>query len=125
MDLITYDAQSCRNHNSVDPEIRFNRSGIITINKKACTELNLIEGGQVKFHQDKKVKKDWYIEKVTLGGLILKQNHKAGCAGLNIQSSMICREVLASLNKDKPVKLPLATTPTDGKYYALLTSSLK
>lgn len=125
MEFITYDAQTCRNHCSTEPEIRFNRSGIITINSKTCTCLSLNEGDQLKFHQDKKKKQDWYIEKVTLGGLKTKRNHKAGSIALNIQSSLICREVLASLGKDKPVKCPIAITPIDGKYYALLTSTLK
>jgi hypothetical protein len=125
MELITFDAQTTRGHADANPEIRFNRSGIITINTKACQALNLSEGDQIKFHQDKKKKADWYIEKVTLNGLITKCNHKAGCVALTIQSAMICKEVLLSLNKDKPVKLPVATTPTDGKYFALLTSSLK
>jgi hypothetical protein len=125
MELITYDAQSCRGMFDVNPEVRFNRSGIVTINKKACTELGLVEGGQVKLHQDKNKKKDWYLEKVSMGGLVLKANHKAGCKGLTIQSALICKEVLASLGKDKPVKLPIAVTITDGKYYALITSALK
>jgi hypothetical protein len=125
MELITYDAQSCRGHNDVDPLVRFNKSGIITINNRACKELSLEEGAQVKFHQDKNRKKDWYLEKVTMNGLVLKKNLKAGCVGLNIQSAMICKEMLSSLGKDKPVKLPIAITPTDGKYFALLTTTLK
>jgi hypothetical protein len=125
MELITYDAQTCRGHSDDTPNVRFNKAGIITISGKACQALDLNEGDQVKFHQDKKNKKDWYLEKVTLNGLKLKQNKKAGCKGLNLQSAMICKEVLSSLNKDKPVKLPIATTPTDGKYYAFLTATLK
>jgi hypothetical protein len=125
MEFITYDAQTCRNHCGAESEIRFNRSGIITISKKACDCLGLDEGDMVKLHQDKKKKQDWYLEKVTMGGLKLKKNHKAGSVALTLQSSLICKEVLLSLGKDKPVKCPIAASPIEGKYYALLTSSLK
>jgi hypothetical protein len=125
MEFITYDAQTCRGKSDDSPQVRFNRSGIITINGKACLALELKEGDQVKIHQDKKSKKDWYLEKVTMNGLKLRLNKAAGCKGLNFQSSMICKEVLSSLGIDKPVKLPIATTPTDGRYYALLSSPLK
>jgi hypothetical protein len=125
MELITYDAQSCRGQSCTGPEIRFNRSGIVTLNSKVCQELDLHEGDQIKVHQDKKKKQDWYIEKVTMGGLKLKKNHAAGSIALTIQSALICKEVLLSLGKDKPVKLPVATTPLDGKYYALITAALK
>lgn len=124
MELITYDAQNCRRQSNPDPEIRFNRSGIITINKKACVSLELKEGDQLKFHQGKKKKRDWYIEKVNLNGLVLKRNKAAGSQALLIQSATICKEVLASLGKDKPVKIPVATSPVDGKYFALLTATL-
>jgi hypothetical protein len=125
MELITFDANSVRIHSDLGPTIRFNKSGIITINKIAADALSLKDGDQVKFHQDKKNTKDWYLEKVSANGIPLKQNKKAGCTGLNIQCSSLCKAVLISLKSDKPVKIPVAISISDGKYYALLTSTLK
>ena len=125
MELITYDAQSAASRRSEDPMVRFCKSGLITINPHASDKLRLEEGSQLAFHQDKKKKSDWYLEKRTANGLQLRQNKTSKSKSLVCNCSLVCKELLASLGKTSRIAIPLATIPTDGKYFALLTTTVK
>lgn len=125
MDLITYDAQNAVSRRSEDPMVHFCKSGLITINSSAVEKLNLSSDSLVAFHQDKAKRKDWYLEIRTANGLKLRTKVTAKNRSLCLNSSIVCKEVLKSLTKDKSVKIPVSIVPTDGKYYALLTSTLK
>jgi hypothetical protein len=125
MELITYDAQNSPSRRSEEPAIRFCKSGLFTINPSAAEKLSLESGSQVVFHQDKKKKSDWYLEKRTANGLKLRINKTSKSRSLVCNCSLVCKEVLASLGKTSRVAIPIAITPIDGKYFALLTSTLK
>lgn len=125
MDLITFDAVTSRKYITTDPVIRFNRCGIITINVRACQIIGIKGGDQVVFHQDRNKKKDWYVQKVQEKGLLLRRNCNSGAQSLNICSAYLCKEVLMSLNKEKPVCIPISTLPSAENMFALLTSLIK
>lgn len=102
-----------------EPSISFSKKGVITINKLAAELLSLASGEKVAFYQDSERPMDWYIKKNHEG--VPVRAYSAG-NGLLCNCALVCKEVLASVKKDRAV-IKLAKEPVDG-LYAILTKSI-
>jgi hypothetical protein len=108
--------------------VRITPGGVLVINKKALTQMELVENNCISIAQDKQRPKDWYIFR-DADGLPIKK--KSGTTeSLGIASSFICSEIKTSLGLDKKksysFKLAAAPTEINGKsYWALITSTVK
>jgi len=122
MELTTFNAQNSH-QKSGDPIIRFSPKGVISINKHGVKKVGLSPGDEIIIHQDKRRTKDWYLEKVSAGGFILRGI--SGGDSLLFNCATLSNAVLKSLDKQTAVKIPIAPQMTEGKYYALLTSTIQ
>ncbi len=124
MNLKTFDSTIVRGRRTMTPQISFNKSGIITFNAKLAEQMNLKPGDTVVFLQDQTRKRDWYIEKTATNGLELRRYKGAKTMSLIMNAAIVCKELMASIGSEGPVKFTVATQTTEGKYFAILTSKI-
>ncbi|MBX3253958.1 MAG: hypothetical protein KF862_07430 [Chitinophagaceae bacterium] len=60
-------------------KVTFNKTGVISINQKACDKMLLSPGDKISIAQDEKVPENWYIFKDTNGFEVRGGYDKKGC----------------------------------------------
>lgn len=126
MKLIVFN-KTTQSHRSIEPAVRFTKSGTIYLNKKAMDLMELQVGNAISLAQDSDRKKDWYLFR-DADGVLIRNGNKTGDSFL-ISNASAAAELKQSLGIDakKNFSLKLAQKPIEenGKpYFALLTSQI-
>jgi hypothetical protein len=123
MDLQTYSRQDGKYRYSQKSTIRVSTTGVFILNKKSVIKLGLKNGDKILIKHDNQRPGDWYIKKSSDEfAFVLRAS---GDHSLAFNAATIARKLLESINLKKSTTFRLSTTPTDGKYYAILTHMVK
>ena len=97
---------------------------MIAFNNGASGLFEFKPGDRVNFYQDEARPKDWYIEKTEDADGIQVRRCKTGFA---CSASEIVRDMLKSFDMKgkKSIAFPIALSPDENGYYAILTSMVK
>jgi hypothetical protein len=126
MKLIIFDKKTqCQR--SLEPSVRFTKSGSIYLNKGIMALMQLQVGNSVSLAQDEERKKDWYIFR-DADGLNIRNGNKKGESFL-ISNATAAFEIKKALGLDQKknfsVKIANTATEENGKaFFALLTSKI-
>lgn len=119
MELIEFKENSRRSN--LYPSLSVGKKGAMRINREAVKKLGLKAGDEIAFYQDKKEPIDWYM-RFGQDGVKMRDTNK-GEGSLIFNFSAVAVKMLATVNKDK-AQFRIATEPTTGGYYAILTRSV-
>nr|WP_321357212.1 hypothetical protein [uncultured Draconibacterium sp.] len=123
MKLKTYSREDCKYRYAGSPVFRVEKSGVLKLSKQAYEQIDLKAGEKILILQDQERPTDWYIQKTNNeDGFVLREssNHLA------FNAKNIAIEILKSLGVEfKAMSFQMSTNPIDGKYYAILTKSVK
>lgn len=126
MILKKFNRQQCsrRFHNPRKPHVTIACWGVILFNNGASELFGFKPGDRVNFYQDEARPKDWYIEKTEDTDGLQVRMCKTGFA---CSTSEITREMLKpfDLKGKKSITFPIALSPDENGYYAILTSVVK
>lgn len=116
MELLEFNAENCVTvqRRSSTPFVSINfKKGLLSINKAAAEKMDLNDGDQVKFHQDKKDPENWYIEKVKEGGFVLRKQSGESAKSLLFNNSTIADKISGSVDFTESFgRVMLAGQPT-------------
>lgn len=115
-----YDASVKGSRAMTDPALRVAKCGLISFNKLAVDKLKLHSGDGIKIHQSKARPKDWYIEKVKDGGIILR-NYKDSLA---FSCSAVAKAMVHALNLQKGFTVRIGSQPDEEGWWSLITSAI-
>lgn len=110
------------------PCISFSKSGLIRFNGRAVELLTLREGDQVKFFQNKRLPKEWYLAIVKKEGIPIRNTSSVqGRNVLALNSSFIVRTMQKSLelSSDISITVPVGVAPDENGWWSLITSAYK
>ena len=121
MELITYTREETKVYRG-KPTVRLSQvSGSITFSKTFTREAEIKHGDRLLFHQDSVRLKDWYVSKTDDPKglkLRLQSNNQLMCT-----SKGMVNKILSSIGKtDRSAGFRMATKPTEGKYFAIITA---
>lgn len=102
------------------------KSGVFSINKPAAAHLGLKENNQVQLLQNEDEPQNWYLEKVTSNGFVLRSSKDSGALLFN--SCPMAAELRAAVNcKNKSGRILIGERVTALKgrnVYELVTAAL-
>lgn len=121
MELITYTREEAKVYKG-KPTVRLSKkTGSITFSKMFARSSGFKSGDMLAFHQDRNRLKDWYVSK-TDDPKGLKLRFQAN-GQLVCTSKGMVRKILQSVGKtDLSAGFRMATAPTEGKYFAIITA---
>lgn len=119
-----YDASNSGSRESLVPSLHLAKSGVITFNRCAVEVCNLKEGDQLRFHQSKRLPKEWYFEKVKEGGLRLRKGYGEDSKNLMLNSAFTIKALMKSINKTLTLRIQIGREPDADGWWSLITSAL-
>lgn len=130
MNLKTFDSSNTVTVVKGSANVRLNfKHGTINFTKEGMALIGLKHLDQIKIHQDKDNKQDWYLEKVKDGGLPLYRKTGRDEVGLSLRRKSLVEEMFKEMEiKVESISLKIAGKPTlDGgrKLWGLLIVGLK
>ena len=115
-----FDALVTGSRAMTDPALRVAKCGLISFNKLAVDKLKLRSGDGIKIHQSKARPKEWYIEKVKEGAIILR-TYKDSMA---FSCSAVAKAMLHALNIQKGFTCRIGSEPDEEGWWSLITSAI-
>ena len=108
------------------PSISVTPKGKMKINQAAAVALDIKPGDTINYYQDENSPTDWYIKKET-GGRVTARSAGRESKSVICNSVDISNRILRSIKGfgRKSVNMRISTTPIEGNYYAIITSSAK
>ena len=100
-----------------EPVLSITRPGVIRLSNKLGEIMDLDDGAYIRFFEDKRNPKEWYIKKAN-EGVRIRMHQSAFFAN----SAYLANEIAFSLKKTFPLRFRVASEPTEG-YYAIITLS--
>lgn len=126
MKLKKFNAERNRGYHQLQAMVSVNVNGCWSFNKKAIEDLNLKVKAKLNLLQDGDNPVDWFMELTQENeGLMLREYRNKQILVTNKEAA---RELFAALglknSGKKSVRIPIATEPVEGGYYALITKKV-
>jgi len=126
MKLKTFNTANTITRRGVNPRVRVNDKGTFYVNAGALNRMKLKTGDRIQFHQDEERGSDWYLEKTDdQAGFVLRA--AASGSSLIFSNQDIRNRIVESVNPQLTgsFDLMIGIEPVEGKYWPLITASLK